>query len=676
MSQVRLGSRLSIVSQTTGVVIGAVVYLLALFPDGFRPGRTAVAMRYTSNFFDLQARALLEGRLNLPANSLGIEGFVVNGHTFMYFPPFPAVLRMPVLWATDEFDGRLTVVSMLLAWIVLTASALALWRAARQGIVGDAPMGVLEAVLTAASLAFITGGTTMTFNASLPWVYHEVYSWSIALAVGSAYWLMRVYREPRRRNIIIFGGFATAAIMTRTPTGLGMVCAGLLVVVMWWWQRRAADRPVRDLIVASLVPMVFSVGLNLMKFGHPFLFPLESQVWTGESAQRRAALIANHGSLTGLQFFETSFVNYLSPTGIRFTEYFPWITLPAEPAQAVGSAFLDQSYRTGSVTTFMFWGCLLLVVALIGLVVHRRDAGLHAFVAPLLGSISITAAVMTYGYIAHRYTSDFVPALVVGTAIGTPLMAHWLGRRRLAGSVVAVIAVAATVFSLAAQSATSQWMWAVTHRGTPLVEYVERQQKWGGTDGTRLSSIVSRSSTLPQTGTADELKIVGGCDGLYLATGDAYEPWVTVQARDQVALVVAGEEVVPHHTTDLFTVETTRTHVVSIQTDARGRARIIGQVEGETPLRGYWFDVRPGDRIRVAVRILPEYGIAQVESTPGGFAAFLPAVEWDKDWNARPGKISSIDNDNSLEEAGLAVRRTAGPSPELCRSLLADLRAR
>jgi len=166
--------------------------------------------------------------------------------------------------------------------------------------------------------------------------------------------------------------------------------------------------------------------------------------------------------------------------------------------------------------------------------------------------------------------------------------------------------------------------------------------------------------------------IVGDCDGLYLETGDAYEPWVTVEARDQVVQVVAGEEVVPLRVTPLFRIRTTRTHQVSIQTDAEGRARILAQVEGEAALRGFWFDLRPGDRVRVAVRVLPEYGIAQVESTPGGFAGFLPATEWDTDWTARPGTISIVDNDDALQEAGMAIREVPGPTPTLCRALQAD----
>ena len=72
--------------------------------------RTANPLGYASNFFDFQARALMDGHLWVTPGSLGIEAFHVDGREYMYFGPFPALLRIPVLWTTPEYDGRLTVV--------------------------------------------------------------------------------------------------------------------------------------------------------------------------------------------------------------------------------------------------------------------------------------------------------------------------------------------------------------------------------------------------------------------------------------------------------------------------------------------------------------------------------------------------------------------------------------
>ena len=54
-----------------------------------------------------------------------------------------------------------------------------------------------EAVLSGVFLAAVLGGSVVTFDASLPWVYHEVYLWSMASVVGSLYWLLRVVTTRR-----------------------------------------------------------------------------------------------------------------------------------------------------------------------------------------------------------------------------------------------------------------------------------------------------------------------------------------------------------------------------------------------------------------------------------------------------------------------------------------------
>ena len=65
--------------------------------------------------------------------------------------------------------------------------------------------------------------------------------------------------------------------------------------------------------------------------------------------------------------------------------------------------------------------------------------------APLVAGVLVTAGVMGYGYLAYRYTSEFVPALVFGGAVGVCALNHWLLRRpRLvyaAGLVVMAVAM-------------------------------------------------------------------------------------------------------------------------------------------------------------------------------------------------------------------------------------------
>ena len=66
-----------------------------------------------ANFYEVQARSLLDLHWDVPLEVLNIEAFVVKGKAFMYFGPFPALLRLPIVAVTDGFDGRLTQLSML-----------------------------------------------------------------------------------------------------------------------------------------------------------------------------------------------------------------------------------------------------------------------------------------------------------------------------------------------------------------------------------------------------------------------------------------------------------------------------------------------------------------------------------------------------------------------------------
>ena len=107
------------VSTSAGLVVGGLAYFLTLLNFGTDLTRTTNASRIFSGFFDFQARAFLDGRIDIEPELLGIEGFVHDGQTYTYFPPFPALLRLPVLMTTGEFDYQLTLVSMAAAWIVL-----------------------------------------------------------------------------------------------------------------------------------------------------------------------------------------------------------------------------------------------------------------------------------------------------------------------------------------------------------------------------------------------------------------------------------------------------------------------------------------------------------------------------------------------------------------------------
>jgi hypothetical protein len=597
--------RLILRSTLGGALASLVAFVTLLWDFRFDPFRTAGAHRFASNFYDLQGRSLLDGRLSLPTGSIGIEGFVIDGRTYMYFPPFPAILRIPVLLVTKELDGRLTAPSMLLAWFVLVAATSFLLWNIRLLLRPSAPVTRLEAGLYGVVLASATGGSSTLFLASLPWVYHEVYMWGAAFTVATLACLVALTRRPNEKLVLATGACALGAILTRTTSGWAMCVTILATAGVHAIRGRdpsSRRRLAARLAAAGLVPLLIGVVVNRAKFRHPYMFPLEHQEWTRISSRRRLALRMNGGDITGPQFFVTSLVNYFRPDGVRLVSNFPFVTLPAEPAPSYGGAFLDQWYRTGSVPAFMPLLFGLTIWGYVAAVRVRVRASIRALWIPLLGSLSMCGGVMLYGYVAHRYISEFLPALTIGACVGIVDLVDRLGQRssrtkRLGVSCIVLLAAFGAWASTAAGVQASRQTW----RGERLEQYVTLQYEIGRRIG-QIDELVAQSPTLPADGPADQLHVVGDCDALYLATGDAYEPWVTVQVRDIEVDVMAGDSGFGDGVVPLVEFDGVHTRHISLESDAGGRVRLrLG--EGFVYYPTEWIDVEPGDRLDLRVRV-------------------------------------------------------------------------
>ena len=415
-----------LVSTTAGLFLGGLAYVLTLSDYRLSLTRTSLQSGLFSTFYDQQARAFMDGHVDLPANSLGIEGFVHDGKTFMYFPPWPAILRLPVLLTTHEYDGRLTLLSMALAWIVLAVMVAKLaWLLS----LGSAATGRGHSADGRAGRALPRRGD----GRHVPHLRRRAtVGLHRGLHVGRGRGRGRpvladapARRADAARHVV---AVRLRADLCRHPgdRGLGDLARGDRLGLFWRLRPRGAGRHPCGGACSwpALVPLALSIALNEYKFGSVYSFPLQDQVWTALSEHRRDALAANAGGLTGPQFFTTSFMAYLRPDGIRFVDYFPFITLPAHPAPAYHGAVVDQAYRTGSVTAFMPLLMLMSLVALVAVARPRARRELALLRLPVAVSILITGGVMAYGYYAARYASEFVPALVLGGAITT---GSWLG---------------------------------------------------------------------------------------------------------------------------------------------------------------------------------------------------------------------------------------------------------
>lgn len=264
--------------------------------------------------------------------------------------------------------------------------------------------------------------------------------------------------------------------------------------------------------------------------------PVTEQVFTHVNVYRRRFLAANGNSEIGLQFAPSAALAYLNPAGIRWTSVFPFVTLPA-PARAVG-VLLDRQYPTASVPATM---PLFVLLSIWGVVTsfRRRPPGRAGLARiPLLAAALGGGALFAWGYIAPRDLADFVPFLVLGTALGfVDLWRRVEGRSRRVRVAALVSMVVLGVYGVVANVGI-----AVTPNGEwdsiQALHYVHAEKSAADLTGGRLAGQVVRGSVLPYWAPAQELFVANQCAALYLSTGETLKTVPSQQREHQTWIPV------------------------------------------------------------------------------------------------------------------------------------------
>lgn len=501
-------------------------------------------MGLLGSFYDLQGHALLHGHLSLPPGSASFEGFMIGGHTYVYFGPVPALLRFPVLLFTHALDGRLTQLSMLLAFIVLlVAGARVHWRV-RQLLRPAAPVCAAERA-AAFLLAFSLGaGGVPLFLASWPVVYHEAELWGAALSLAAVAAILRIIVAPTGRRIAWAGLLALLAAGTRISVALGPIIALALLalalaagIAAEGWAERGGvlrrtlqaiatlgpSRPERRgrvaafLALAATVALGSAIAINEAKFHSAFGVPLQEQIDTSIDPIQRAFVAAYHGSAFGARFVPTTLLAAIRPDAIGTVRAFPFIGLPSSAPTVIGSVRFNALLPSLSAFTSMPLFCILLLAGAVGVVRSRLSR-------PLLGLLIATAAAfvpaLTFGSTATRYLADLLPFLFLGACAG--LQPLWKSRRLRArpgrGALLGAIAVLA-IFGLlinASVGLVQQRLVASTTSAATRASFVRAQDNIDRFLG-RAPHGIHTGDALPTRaiGSAGDLFILGRCDGLY-----------------------------------------------------------------------------------------------------------------------------------------------------------------
>lgn len=480
--------------------------------------------RYTTDFYDLQGRAILQGRLDIrPPEALGIEAFEIDGRSYVYFGIVPSLLRLPVLALTDHLDGRLGQPSMLLASIVVAFALARLAWVGRVAVHPDprAPATLRDAFLTGGWVVLGLVGTVVGYLASLTVAYHEAILWGLAFSLLAYDAILRLAIEPRWSRVLTASACALAAFGTRASVGSGPVIA-LGLVGAWsvvTSVRRGPGRQVDRLGIGSLVGAVTAAvayaTVNFAKFGTLFRLPLDRQVYSAISADRQAALADNGGSLFGLRFVPTTWWQMFRPDAVRLTSWAPWVDYGPR-ASIIGDVTFDTISRSASMTAT---SPLMVGLAALGTAVllRRRGPLLAAWWAPMVGAAAGLAATLTIAFVAHRYLGDAIPVVVLPGIIGWWWLDERLAGRRWWWLVVVALGTWSAVGNLG-MGVLQQRAYSARTPGA-LARTVELQLDSPGSP-----PVVHTGDARPRPQPAQRLWILGDCEALSWSDGDGWHP--------------------------------------------------------------------------------------------------------------------------------------------------------
>ncbi|MDE0802912.1 MAG: hypothetical protein OSA99_06270 [Acidimicrobiales bacterium] len=541
-----------------GAAIGVLVFLVVL-----TGGRTTLLSWVPGgDFYDSQADSFLDGRLDIDAERLGIEAFGHDGESYMYQPPWPAVLRLPVAAMTERFDGRLGQISMLLALLVaLSATRRILVEARRAMRLG--PSTALERAMAFGLGLVVAAGSVPMFLASRAWVYHESAIWGLAWTLLALALLLRHRADPGWASLAAVFGATFGAVASRASVGAGACAAlGLCAVASLVLDR---DRPLRHrlggpagagaLLLVAAIPSAAYAGLNVAKFGTVASIPFEEQAFTEVSPSRQAMLDENDGTLFGPQFAPTTLVHYLRPVGgLDVTRQFPFVDFPAPGGPVVGDVTFDLVDRTASIPLSL---PALFVGALAGLwtLARRRCGDVATWAAVAVGASVGSVTIIPFGFIAQRYLADTMPFLVVLTTLGIQSTVRAVAdrscrtrrRARVGAWAMLIVLVPMSVFVNSGLATMYQRLYVPTHDPDLVRGLVDARTRLGA------SPTVLRADVLPAGAHPHDVVVVGDCDAVYIWDGtpigefraDAWVPAERTEAAGHVRMVLAIDDLRP-----------------------------------------------------------------------------------------------------------------------------------
>ena len=436
-----VGDRLSRHSWFLGLAAMSVVAFVWLITD------ETFRLRFPEsfgNFYDYQARSLMQGRVDVPEAAIGGEAFIIDGKYYGYFGPTPALLRLPFAIFDIAFGElsrsfmTLYFAGSLVACYVLLLHATTLLRGGK----ARPSRWAVTLLVTSAGL-----GSTLFFLGSRAYIYHEAILCGAMWALWSAYFSLRWLSAPESRAWMYALACGVLSVQARPPSGLfALTMLGCTAVAIALAGRKfRLPFTVAALCVAGV--LTFN-GVSYLKFktfdGAPLRYAVQY------STERLATFDGRSFHVSNLRH---NVDRYVLLSWSHIDAHFPWFLAGDKPTRRYPEARMDLEEMSVAMPFAMpslfalavvgcAWGC------------WRASRVRWPLVILWIAAVPMALALFTAIATSHRYTGDFCPLLIAAAAFAVAVLDADTGRRRrafLTGASVLTVASIAITLALSLQ---------------------------------------------------------------------------------------------------------------------------------------------------------------------------------------------------------------------------------
>lgn len=427
--------------------------------------------------YDSLARSLWQGSAEVRHEDIQWEAWSVGGRSFMYFGPFPALLRMLPEAFMPSRHGLWSRASGFLALVLCLGAVVAVAR--RQLGENERLTERGRALLFFATVAAVGMGSSLVLVGSLANLYHEAILWGLCAALWGVFFALGALRADAGacRSLGLLSAAAGVAFLSRVTFGLPLYALAVGLALRWVLLQVRRDRqPLRTVLgraALALLPAVaaglFHLWYNHARFGSPFEF-------APFAAYEAAAKPSGVDSPFHWSRVPSGVLAYLRISGENFSLRAPFL-LFAHPR-----VFRPELYR--DLTTWLISPLLvspwLLVTLLGGLLLPGRPGERRRWALCALPFAVQCLLIFAYYWLAYRFTAEFLPlgiwllAAYLRRAGAGQGATRWLSPRVFAA--VAALSVVATMTSLF--HFQSQWWAYPTEYRQRLSRTFEAMDAW------------------------------------------------------------------------------------------------------------------------------------------------------------------------------------------------------